>query len=338
MEEVPAADAPRLCVLMLLGLAVALWASSLYVPGNVGSLQRGAVPMLAILGWIAVASPCLAIGLYLGHRLSESSSRWMQALVWVLVAAVVFVVAIASFKAFVRCTETATSPEVRRSVAIFATRAARLTSGVSPLVPAVLLIAAFWMVSVGHLRRLRMLAHCPVGFPFPGASNSTLAGLSERVNDLRKSICAPRMLWWGWPLQVIISALGFLLIFGKPQTIMEEQPFAWFSMLAIPLTFVAVAMMLLHALATWTCLSGLLRRLAWHPLVEICVKLPDAFKQPVASQLLATLPAVEESGALLDYWPRIERLVDAAVQYTSPGLESQQWQTLKTQIAAAREH
>lgn len=307
------------CALTAFGHLFVWWVKSLHDSADAGAAKGGLASLAAMLGVIAVSAPCTTIGVYTALRVSKTAAS--QPAKWITYISLAGLTLFGGWAATMAQFNVVGSaaPDVRRTVAIFATRAARLTGGVSPLVPAFLFTAAFWIICVGHLRRLRMRARYPMASPFPTQSDEPLlAGIGERIDDLRDTIVSPRCAWWGWPLYVALSALGILLIFGKPRTIMEESAFEWFAMLAIPLTFTAAVLMLIHALATWACLSRLLRRLARHPIVEACARLPEAFKQPVAAQLLASLPEVEEAGNQLENWPAVEAVINGG-----PGCLSQ---------------
>jgi hypothetical protein len=151
-------------------------------------------------------------------------------------------------------------------------RSLTLASGISPLLP-VLLLGTTWLILVRcHLRRVMLASHQKVHSPFFRSSSVTGAGLPELENAVLTALNAP----FG-RIRLIVAMLGALLLAivlsSRFQTF-ETSCFRFVFGCAAIGAFCLTSLVLLHFIQTWHHFSRYLRRLALHPMVEAYGRLP----------------------------------------------------------------
>src|SRR5487761_1286390 len=137
-------------------------------------------------------------------------------------------------------------------VALYAERAANLASGVSPIVPALGVLASLWFTAVYHLRRIRWLADDrSLLNPFPNGSSLELAGLHRRAAEVVETLERPPVWWWGWFATAIAAFVLALLVFAWPRETFETEPFMWFVRYGVIVILVLMASTFIQVLAVW---------------------------------------------------------------------------------------
>jgi len=160
-------------------------------------------------------------------------------------------------------------------------RSTELDSGVSPLVPILLLCAAGIIWSVCSLRRLRRLegpnqypargtSTCaPASFlGFEGRSFEGIVALEERVRRAvgRRSTELPKAVFWGIVGATALAGAGLFERRGVPSA--EGSTFDTLFAIGFMVITIAIALSFVRFLIVWRSLLHLLRRLAWHPTIK----------------------------------------------------------------------
>ena len=198
-------------------------------------------------------------------------------------------------------------------------RSVNITSGLSVVVPALLL--AFGLVAgiVCHLRRLWLLdtnwngenstARYPergVRTPLSSGTGRGAAGIPEMDDDVVRALSHP--LFSGRPGLASIVYLLFGLFPLVTLFLWYLPPHElWFLDWALRLAFAFLFMMILGACiqvaSVWHRFRWLLRRLAWHPMVDAYDRLPAKFGTTIGGQFYGRLATVTELELLAD-WTR----------------------------------
>ncbi len=202
----------------------------------------------------------------------------------------------------------------------FFVRATDLTSGVSPLLPILLLGAAAFLCAFCSLRRWNLLEriHLPKSWElgldanalpeaetflgFESTPGSSFTGLREMEARVARSFYRPSFELPAWPLLCLLVLLPFIYVMSYRFIPTLEGPgFDLLFRLAFAAVSLALTMTFLRFVASWIELRRLLRRLSCHP-------------------LLADLAA--QDGAGFDGLPRIS-VMSPAPNYTSLVLSAQ---------------
>jgi hypothetical protein len=190
-----------------------------------------------------------------------------------------------------------------RQAVLFYDRATSLASGVTPVVPAVLIGAGLYLWSLFELKRLRLLDTGTVALPFSRGREFgrefTCAGISEFEEHVKGALESPFL-----GLRKSFLGAGLLLALAFPCFIIgrrfiptfEGGWFTWPFLSVFLLLYFYLALSFLRFISLWFHFRALLRRLESHPLVEAYDRLPLKFSKIIANHFWARLPKVEELG------------------------------------------
>jgi hypothetical protein len=280
----------------LLGCCVSLLTASLFIsavtmlPAWVmwGARKGNALRVEGGRHWVIGVVACTILVFTLGAFawLMVGVGRWMiggwrnfHGRVWVLLAllvgaAMITFVGWGLFKVFFRF-------EMPKKVFFFL-RATELTSGVSVLLPALLIGLAAFLSFFASLRRLNLAERMPClrtprqrpdeapqFLRFDHERAKSFEGLKPLEDSVKKMIICPIFKAPGAALLTVLISIVYWHFFQKrfiPSV--DGRPFDWFFMLA----FYVVPLMLVWALLRffwlWAAARRLLRRLSWRPLIS----------------------------------------------------------------------
>ena len=153
--------------------------------------------------------------------------------------------------------------------AVFAERASHLNSGVSPLLPAVLLIFLLAWRSVCQLKRLDLLGRAGSELPFPDENEESpavrregveferldYAGIRKDGKRLIDSLESPfqYVFGWNWRTVVFVSVMVYLVLFGTLNHPFERSYFRDFATFGLLAASAAILINALEAQAVWEC-------------------------------------------------------------------------------------
>src|SRR5215470_2310212 len=280
----------------LLGCCVSLLAASLFISGVTmlpawiiwntrdGDALQGDWGRHRVIGVVACTILVLTLGAFIW--LTVSVGAWMvsgwrhfHGRIWVLLALVVGVAMVTFigwglFEVFFRFKK----PEQ----VFFFLRATELTSGVSVLLPALLVGLAAFLFFFAALRRLNLAERMPclrnprqrpgaapqfLRFDHEGAKS--FEGLKDLEDRVKEMIVCHIFRVPGTALLTVLISVVYWHFFQKhfiPSV--DGRRFDWFFELAFYVVPLMLVWALLRAFWLWVATKRLLRRLSWHPLIS----------------------------------------------------------------------
>jgi hypothetical protein len=146
-------------------------------------------------------------------------------------------------------------------------RSVNLGSGVSPLMPILLVGGAGLLLLVCSTRRIGLLEERPIPSPFLNFTGSSFEGVPELEDRVRYLLQCPSRELPGSRLIIplLLGALWVALRRGRPSYPIDGKCFDWALRISAFLVYSAFTLVLLRFVAVWIHLQNLLQRLYWHP-------------------------------------------------------------------------
>jgi hypothetical protein len=200
-------------------------------------------------------------------------------------------------------------PKLEQAMLLYE-RFTNIASGVSPVLPVVLLGVGLYLWSLCHLRRLHLL-QTPAGL-----NQLPCGGDKECQDDIERVLTHP--LTSGSKLVCFLTVLALVFIpcwvfIRRLLPTYEGEVFDWSFILALILFYLGIVLAFLQFGLLWHRFRRLLRRLAAHPMVEAYDRLPLGFSRTHGDQFWARLPTDEDkdyAGQLLNLVARHYNEVD----------------------------
>ena len=194
--------------------------------------------------------------------------------------------------------------ESKAEAVIFLERVGTYSSGVTPLIPLLLLAAALALWAVCQLRRMRMAAVYPLANPFDEfegkqtggkTSRAQVVGISAAFQELRVRVQGT----WYWPSEWSDWIVLLLVLAGSWYLLVDRWiPTAeacWCDIglrLLIFFTTMLWVFLVIRLKAAAGLFERLLRRLSQHPIVFALSRVPDRLSAKVAGQVFAGAPDI----------------------------------------------
>ncbi len=259
--------------------------AAILIPGAAVSVLLGATRLRAG-AWVCPGPPPRWLDVQLG-------------LCWTgLIAASVLL--IAYFARFIVIYCRAWSGSARIDEVLLYLRGADIGSGRSLIVLSTLIAIVFWIVGLGHLRRLWFVRAAALPNPIaqPDGPTDDLRGVCDDIADIARGTHPP-----DGPSLIGYCVVALAGIAVLIQLRLENGVFDYVVRGLLVVAFLLVSANGLHSVALWRKMHDLLRRLAAHPLAAAYTRLAgDATTRGLRGRFYARLPALYELTSVMDAW------------------------------------
>jgi len=220
------------------------------------------VKFLVGIGWLTLSVELLAVFATLRSAWTESAFWRRIGLLLVLVSGVWAARSIAEL-IMAHPPQSQTAANV--GVFLFL-RSVNLRSGVSPLLPILMVSGAGLLLVICSLRRFNLLEACPLPKPFLNFGNGSFGGVSRQEDQIRDLLgCAPLFLPGSPLLLPLFLVIYTALTRGRPSYPIDGPFFDHALLAASFLVYAAFSLVFLRFATVWWALRRLLHRLYWHP-------------------------------------------------------------------------
>ncbi len=172
-------------------------------------------------------------------------------------------------------------------------RSSSLFSGLSPLLPLLMIASAGFLWSVCCLRRLRMMEELDSSTSVLGFQSASFTGSLEQEGRVRRCLYEPVFSLPG--SLVLVFLLGFpcyrIFLVRLVHTVEGSAYDALFGVVFF-VVYVALSLSFLRFLCVWRELRLLLRRMAWHPLRSAYPEFREQFPTVSKIELTAAPPSL----------------------------------------------
>ena len=267
---------------------------------------------------------CVALGLNRAVGADKTASSplrpWIRVAVFLVVVATAVVAALVAVYYLVSMGWLGTHSDATGAssvnVAVFALRASSLTSGVSPVLPLMLLAFALMVGAVCQLRRLWYATIHAIQNPFDdhgstaAQKENTLRksdlwlGFQSRIEDLREKAAAS---WWPTEPRDFVAFAALTLAYWQLFCVrwVGTAEGAAFDLCFRALIGVVLALVLgvfIRVMALAGVLERLLRRLAQSPLTAAFGRVPDRLKAKASGHIFAAAPHPGDLELSVRHW------------------------------------
>lgn len=180
-------------------------------------------------------------------------------------------------------------------------RAANPISGLSPIVPFLILAAGCFLNTTCHLARLTLAERLQVSSPFKGVDLASTSPLNAVEEDIGRALVSLWPTFLASILTVGLLALSLSRLLGHVFTELDGRAFARLFELTFFLLFLGVVLSALRFVAVWRRLRVFLGRLASHPLAPAFDRLPPAFRRIAGYQSFGRLRQLSELSTPAEY-------------------------------------
>jgi hypothetical protein len=189
-------------------------------------------------------------------------------------------------------------------------------SGLSILVPVVLLLAACALLAFCHLRRLTLDEWGGFGPALVGRKTSDLGGAEALERNILRTL---RQIWVSPVLSALVTIVFGLLVvwlLARLSYASEGEPYQTLFRLTFFFACLGTLFTAARYVILWRRLQAFLRFLAAHPMVDAFDRVPRRLAEAVGPRAFGRFISLPDFGRLLHLW----RLLEAGFPAARPGL------------------